>query len=93
MDDRKKEKIVKLCSPLELVEYTLVKEALDQAGIECLDTPHFDAAYDDLFVPSSGYADIYVYESNLEEAQKILDSLEKPAPAESQPESEEENEF
>lgn len=88
MNDHEKDKIVKLCSPEELVEYTIVKEALAQAGIECMDRPHFDSAYDDLFVLSRGYADIYVYETDLEAAQKIRDSLEMPSPPETQPEEE-----
>lgn len=86
MDEHEKDKIIKLCSTVELVEYTLVKEALDQAGIECMDTPHVDSAYDDLFVPAQGYADIYVYETDLEEAKKILDALELPPSQEAPPE-------
>jgi hypothetical protein len=90
MNDRNKEKIVRLCSPTELVGYTLIKESLEQAGIQCMDTPHYDSAYDDLYVPSRGYADIYVYEPDLEAAQKILDSLELPPPRQAKPENEEE---
>lgn len=88
MDEHENDKIVKLCSTLELVEYTLVKETLEQEGIECMDTPHVDSAYDDLFVPAQGYADIYVYETDLEEAKNILDALELPSSPEAQSEEE-----
>jgi len=71
-EKRPNEKIVKLCSTIDLVEYTILTDALAKSGIQCLETPHVDSAYDDLYVPSKGYADVYVFESELEEAGKIL---------------------
>jgi len=77
-EKRPNEKIVKLCSTRDLVEYTILTDALTKAGIECMDTPHVDSAYDDLYVPSRGYADVYVFESELEEARKVLEQINKP---------------
>jgi hypothetical protein len=77
-EKRPNEKIVKLCSTLDLVEYTILIDALTKAGIECLDTPYVDSAYDDLYVPARGYADVYVFESELEEARKILFQIKRP---------------
>jgi|GEM_PF-520944 len=74
-EQHREDKIVKLCSTGELVEYTLLKDALGEAGIDCMDTPHVDSAYDDLFVPSRGYADVYVFKSDLSKAKKVLASL------------------
>ena len=74
---KQKDRIVKLCSPRELVEYTLLRDALEKAGIECLDRPHVDSAYDDLYVPAKGYADLFVYEADLEDAEKIIEALKK----------------
>jgi len=76
-EKRPEEKIVKLCSTRDLVQYTILKDALTEAGIECMDTPHVDSAYDDLYVPAKGYADVYVFELDLEEARKILEQVNK----------------
>jgi hypothetical protein len=76
-EKRSKEKIVKLCSTRDIVEYTILTDALTRAGIECTDTPHVDSAYDDLYVPARGYADVYVFESELEEARKILEQINR----------------
>ena len=69
------EKVVRLCTVYNLVEHTMYKKALEDAGIECMDTPYVTLAYNGLFKPSMGYADIYVFESEREEALKVIDAV------------------
>ena len=76
-DKYRDEKIVKLCGTKDIVELTILRQALEEAGIKCMDAPHTDSAYDDLFVPAMGYADIYVFESDLPAAQKVVASVRK----------------
>lgn len=70
------EKTVKLCSARDVVELTLIMESLEESGIDCLEVPFSDAAYDGIFVPSKGYSDIFVFESQLEDAEKIIAALQ-----------------
>lgn len=81
------EKVVRLCTVYDLVEYTMCKKALEDAGIECMDTPHVTNAYDGLFKPAMGYADIYVFESERQEALKIIEDVKAQKQAEEQGES------
>ena len=76
-EKRRNEKLVRICSPSDIVEYAMFKGALQQAGIECMNTPHYSGAYDGLFVASRGYADIYVFESDKDKADKILNELKQ----------------
>jgi len=74
---KRDEKVVQLCTTRDLVQYTMYKEALENAGIDCMDTPHVDSAYDDLFVPAQGYADIYVFESDKNAALGVIEKLKQ----------------
>jgi len=87
-ENRRSEKTVKICTAKDLVELTIVREALKEAGIDCLEVPSVDTAYDDIFVPARGYADIYVFESDRQTALEIIYSLERKKKEE--PEEEEE---
>ena len=76
-ESHRDENLVRIASAANLVEHTMFKEALQQAGIECMNTPHYSGAYDGLFVASRGYADIYVFESDKDKADKILNELKQ----------------
>ena len=88
--NRRNEKTVRLCTTKDLVELTLIREALEEIGIDCLEVPSVDAAYDDIFVPARGYADIHVFESDRQTAFEVIASLEQEKMEE--PEGEEEEE-
>ncbi len=75
LDEHRNEKMVKLCETRDIVELTLLRQALTDAQIKCMDSPHSESAYDDLFVPAMGYADIYVFETDLQAAQKVVANL------------------
>lgn len=74
--ERTNEKTVKLCSAKDIVELTLIKEALEESGIDCMEVPFVDAAYDGIFVPAKGFSDVFVFESQLEQAEKIIAALQ-----------------
>ena len=94
MDEKKcNEKTVKICTAKDLVELTLIRETLKEDGIDCLEMPYVCGAYDDIFVPAKGYADIYVLESDRQTALEVIASLEqekKDAPKGEEEEDEEE---
>ncbi|HOE63043.1 MAG TPA: DUF2007 domain-containing protein [Candidatus Sumerlaeota bacterium] len=73
--ERINEKTVKLRTAQDIVELTLIKEALKGAGIDCMEVPFVDAAYDGIFVPAKGFSDVFVFESQLEQAEKIIAAL------------------
>jgi hypothetical protein len=91
-ENRRNEKTVKLCTAKDLVELTLIREALKEVGIDCLEMPYVCGAYDDIFVPAKGYADIYVLESDRQTAFEVIASLEQEKMDEPEEEEEEDEE-
>lgn len=77
--NERNEKTVKLCTARDLVEYEMVKDALKEAGLDCMEVLHTDSALDGIYVPSKGYADIHVFESDREKACEILASIRQEA--------------
>jgi hypothetical protein len=78
-ENHRDEEIVKICSAKDLVDLTMLKEALREAGIECMDRSYSDSAYNDIFVPSKGFADIFVFVSDRNKAAEVISALNNQA--------------
>jgi hypothetical protein len=54
------------------VDASVVKTALEEAGIKHVIRNFIDSAYDGIFIPQRGYGDVLVEESDAERAKEII---------------------